>query len=101
MYVSAISRRLLGGMSTPMTRGMLGWLRLLLLCSLCCGWAARQALATLTLLVARLRADDAHGAPTSDDLAVRAHAANAAAYFHESSRFRRSPRQMMRPLVRS
>src|SRR5215475_1016479 len=100
MYCSAISKRLLLGMSTPMRRGILSsrsfrlfeWRE----------WTDRRASAALTLLVTRVGADDPHDASTPHDLALGADAANAASDFHfDVSRFRRSPRQMIRPLVKS
>ncbi len=68
-----------------------------------------MALFTLALLVTRVGvADDTDDAATADDLALGAHAPHAAADFHlllllrpRPPRLRRSPRQVMRPLVRS
>src|SRR5262245_19156087 len=88
-------------MSTPMTRGML--CLPLLVGSVVCSWFVRGSRsAALPLLVPRIRADHPHHPATADDLALLAHPSNAAPDLHRSpSFFLRSPRMMIRPLVRS
>ena len=71
-------------------------------------FAPASGLPTLPLLVPRVRlADDAQDAATLHDLALGAHPPNAASHLHRllllrrPPCLRRSPRQVMRPLVRS